>query len=242
VADLLVGVVSEPMELYYPQIDLAYIWQRLIILTLYNMFQVASLINLSLIALERLHATLCPFKHCLIDKGFYFKIIFCSWLLSVLMSPVLSASILYKSLGNAHIYLWASHIILTLLTLIISYVIIIVNVKSNPPPQPSSSLASDRKLTVTLFMGTVVSTLAILPWAILFVILIKEWDRLWSTSTLFHISNAAYVLYYASSLVNPLIYAIRMKEFRKAAKDLFCNRDPESSRGQPIEPIEFQAM
>jgi len=51
VADLLVGVVMEPMELYYSQIDLGSIWQQMVIFILYNMFPVSSLINLSLIAL-----------------------------------------------------------------------------------------------------------------------------------------------------------------------------------------------
>ena len=234
VADLLVGVVTEPMDLYSPQVDLGSIWQHFVISILYNMFPVSSLTNLSLIALERLHATLCPFRHCLIEKGFYFKTILCSWLLTLLLSSVLSVSKLYESL-TAQICVWASHIILTLLILTISYVIIIVNVKSNPPPQPSSSLASDRKLSVTLLMVTVVSILTILPYAVYVLILVGgKWYQL-SKATQFHIRHAIYVLYYASSLVNPLIYAIRMKEFRKVVKDLICKRGLESSRVQPIE-------
>jgi len=51
VADLLVGVVMEPMVLYFPQIDLGSIWQQMVIFILYNMFPVSSAINLSLIAL-----------------------------------------------------------------------------------------------------------------------------------------------------------------------------------------------
>jgi len=229
VADLLVGVVSEPMDLYYHQIDPGSIWQHFVILILWNMFSVSSLINLSLIALERLHATLCPFRHCLIEKGFYFKTIFCSWLLTLLLSSVLSAPMLFESLGDADRWVWVSHIVVTLLILTISYVIIIVNVKSNPPPQPIGSLASDRKLSVTLFMVTVVSTLTILPWVIYYVFPVDEWNRMSKTSQ-YHIENAVYVLYYTSSLVNPLIYAIRMKEFRKAVKDFICQRGPESSR------------
>ena len=78
VADLLVGAVTEPIDLYYPEYDPGFSWQDFVVSILYNMFPVSSLINLSLIALERLHATLCPFRHCLIEKGFYFKTIFCS--------------------------------------------------------------------------------------------------------------------------------------------------------------------
>ena len=65
VADLLVGVVAEPIDLCYSQIDPGSILQHLI-------------------ALKRLHATLNPFRHCLIEKKFYLKTIFCSWLLTLL--------------------------------------------------------------------------------------------------------------------------------------------------------------
>ena len=234
VADLLVGVVAEPIDLCYPQIDTSSILQRLVILILYNMFPVSSLINLSLIALERLHATLYPFRHCLIEKKFYFKTIFCSWLLTLLLSSVLSVSFLYESMAGTNRYIWISHIALTVLILITSYVIIIVNVKYNPPPLPFGTSSSDRKLSVTLSMVTVVSILTILPYAVYAVIPGGKRKQL-SKTTQFHIRIALYVLYYANSLVNPLIYAIRMKEFRNALKDLICKRDPASSRVQQIE-------
>jgi len=234
VADLLVGAVTEPMDLYYPQYDPRFSWQDYVISILYNMFPVSSLNNLSLIASERLHATLCPFKHSLIENGFYFKTIFCSWLLTLLLSSVISVSELYESLLTANICVWASLIIFTLLILIISYIIIIVKVRSNPLPQLFGSLSSDRKLSVTLFMVTVVSLLTILPYAVYYAIPVGEWNRLSKTSQL-HIGHAVYVLYYTSSLVNPLIYAIRMKEFRKAVKDLICKTGPDSSHFQPIE-------
>ena len=83
-------------------------------------------------------------------------------------------------------------------------------------------------------MVTVVSILTILPYAVYYVIPVGEWNRLSKTSQ-FHIGHAVYVLYYTSSLVNPLIYAIRMKEFRKAVKDLICRTGPDSSHVQPIE-------
>ena len=240
VADLLVGVVSEPMDLYFHQIDPGSISQQhFVILILYNMFPVSSLINLSLIALERLHATLCPFRHCLIEKGFYFKTIFCNWLLTLLLSSVLSASMLFESLGDAERWLWVSHVVLILLILTISYlIIIVVSVKRNPPPQPFGSLSSDMKLSVTLLMVTGVSILTILPFVVNYVIPVSEWNSL-SMTLQFNIIYAVQVLFYTSSLVNPLIYAIRMKEFRKAVKCLISKRGLESSR---VQPIELRAM
>jgi len=235
VADLLVGAVTHPMDLYYyPEYDATGSWKYISMTILYNIFPIASLTILSLIDLERLHATLCPFRHCLIDKSVYFKIVICSWLVSLSLSSVMVVLEVYEPDPYAYLYAWTSPNVLTLMILSISYVIITVNVKSNHPPHHFGAVASDRRLSVTLFIVTVASILTILPYAVYAVIPYGEWNCLSKTAQI-HIRGAVYVLYYASSLVNPLIYAIRMKEFRNAVKDLICNRGPESGRVQPIE-------
>jgi len=75
VADLLVGAVTGPLEIKYAyQVEprQVFSWLKFCICML---FPVSSLLNLSLISLERLHATLYPFRHCLIGKWVYFKVI-----------------------------------------------------------------------------------------------------------------------------------------------------------------------
>ena len=129
----------------------------------------------------------------------------------------------------AYHYALPSFNVFTVLILTISYVVIVVKVKTNPPPQPFGSLVSDRKLSVTLLMVTVVSILTILPWAIRHVQSVAPLT--WPVTILSQRSPAEVVriaettvLLYANSLVNPLIYTIRMQEFRKALKDLICNK------------------
>ena len=216
-ADLLVGAVTGPLELYYEEMDLypGFSWQKFIILMLYSIFPISSLCNLSLISLERLHASLYPLRHhCLIGEGVYFKTIFCSWLIALLIASV--DSVLYQYIPVASNYLWTSFIVLTLLVLIIAYVIIVIKIKGGPPPQTHvHSVASGRKLSITLFIVTVVSILTILPWAIWAIIPFNMRNEL-SEMNQIHISYAMLMLYYVCSLVNPLIYAIRMREFRKA--------------------------
>ena len=142
----------------------------------------------------------------------YFKIILCSWFLALLFASVGAALYQYKS--AAILYLWISYIVLTLLIQIISYVVIIKIVKSNPRPRHSGSDISDRKLSVTLFIVTVVSILTILLWAMRAVIPIGIRKQK-IQSPIYIFIYIVYVLYYASSLVNPLIYAMRMQGFRK---------------------------
>ena len=239
VADLLVGGVSGPLGIcrlkYKIQDGHGFSWQEFCILTFFFLFPGSSLVNLSLNSLERLHAALYPFRHCLIEKWVYFKAIICCWLLALINSSLVAVIYLFEPVENLYLLILASHVVITLLILIISYVIIIVKVRSNPPPQNFGALASDRKLSVTLFMVTVVSVLAILPWAICAVILVTTWSQ--QSSTRLINTETPAVLFYANSMVNPCIYAIRMQEFRKALKDLVYKKTPDSTRAQPIEQL-----
>ena len=236
VADLLVGVVMGSLEtrLYFDKIEpgCCFSWRKFVILTFSSIFPLASQGNLSLISLERLHATLYPFKHCLIEKWVYFKIIIGSWLMALLLSSGLS--FLHLCVPEAVPYALASHCFVTLLILTISYAIINYSMKSNPLPYHSGSVVSDRKLSVTLFIVTVVSVLTILPAAIWNSIIPVVRGQL-SHGTEIRIRLTVIVLYLANSIVNPVIYAIRMQEFREAVKQLTCKRAHEPPSVQPIE-------
>ena len=240
VADLLVGAVTGPLSAFYIKTEngTGFSWREFFTRTVGFTFPLASQINLSLISLERLHATLYPFRHCLIEKLLYFKIIIGSWLVVLLLSFVMVGLELYVIRQP---YTMTSFTFLTLLIITISYVIITVNVKKTPLPQHLGSVVSDRKLSVTLFMVTVASILTILPLAICNTIPDDTWFHLF-TDPNNHITEAVTALYYANSIVNPLIYAIRMREFRKAVKELIVGKTPESRRVQPIEPLGMQRM
>ena len=97
VADLLFGTIEGLLSILKPAILERYLsftteecfsWQELILLTLYFLFPVASLVYILLISLERLHATIYPFKHCLIGGKAYFRIIVFSWLLALVLAFV----------------------------------------------------------------------------------------------------------------------------------------------------------
>ena len=245
VADSLVGTVGTVLvrlSFFVPdklerdlELKQAFSWQSFVYLTLSDLFPVASLANISLISLERLHATLFPFRHCLIGKRVYLTTIFCSWLFSLTLSSVFSLLFLRASLAT-FLYVFASYIFLSLLILTVSYVIIISTVKNNPPsPNAGPALSKERKLTVTLLIVTVVSILTILPWVIWTVILhyITIRSKL-CPAAFYRINKSFFALYLFNSIVNPLIYAVRMQEFRKAATKLFCTKTPGLAAVQPL--------
>ena len=242
VADLLVGTVGTVLvrlSFFVPdklerdvELKQAFSWQSFVYLTLSDLFPVASLANISLISLERLHATLFPFRHCLIGKRVYLTTICCSWLFSLTLSCVFSLLDLRAS--PAFPYVFSSYIFLSLLILTVSYVIIISTVKNNPPsPNAGPALSKERKLTVTLFTVNVVSVLTILPFVILIVIAHHIQSKL-CHAVFLRIEFSFVLLYLFNSIINPLIYAIRMQEFRKAATKLFFTKTLELAPVQPL--------
>ena len=229
VADLLVGTVtgsSMSFELHNKEMDLGleqdFSWQSFVQFTLQELFLVASFANISLISLERLHATLFPFRHCLVGKRVYLIIVLCSWLFSLILSSVFV--LLYLHASPALLYVYAPYYFLIFLILTVSYAMIISTVKKNPPsPNAGPVLSTEKKLTVTLFIVTVASFLAILPWFMWNVIGHHMRSKL-CPAVFVRITNSFLILCLLNSLVNPLIYAVRMQEFRKAARKLFLLR------------------
>ena len=233
VADLLVGAVSGPLHIYHTVTfdpGSGFSWQNFIILIFDNIFTASSIANLSLISLERVHATFYPFRHCLIEKWVHLKAILCLWVLALFPASVDAFLFLEKPFASR--YVWASFIFPTLLTITISCASILVKMKHNPPPLQSGALASERKLSETLLIVTVSSTLNILPW-IIYAVLYEDVKGL-SKSTESLITNSVNAFFYASSLVNPLIYAIRLQSFRKAMyRQLICRKTGETTRIHP---------
>ena len=230
VADLLVGVVTGPLIMFYHQKDEKdkndCTWPGSIIYAIQLTFPIASQVNLSLISLERLHATLFPFRHCLITRCVYFKIIIACWFTA--FSLAFGMSIVSQEVFP---YAWASFSAVTLLVLAVCYIIIILNVRSNPHSQHRGSIHKERKLSVTLFIVTGVSVLTILPLTIFSSMPVgvrEKWDNASSAEVL----EILLVMNFANSIVNPLVYAIRMQEFRKAFLNLVSRQSQADQRQQ----------
>ena len=191
-----------------------------------------SFLNLALVSLERLHATLFPFRHCLMSDWVYFKAVVCIWFLAVIPASAAATFFLIAPQGSK--YVWASLIIAVLFTVIVAYVMIALNVKRKVSPYSSGAVSSDRKLTVTLLVVIVLSSLAFLP--SLFYVVLKVSSRLrgLSAESRFDIKQSVNVFFYANSFVNPLLYTLRKKGFRKATR-VWCGSANTVSRSQTIE-------
>ncbi|XP_022810125.1 neuropeptides B/W receptor type 1-like [Stylophora pistillata] len=108
---------------------------------------------------------------------------------------------------------------------------------SRRPQHHSAAGRRERKLTSTLFLVTCASLLTFLPILIwestitFHVMAFLKWP------TIFQISITILTLFLANSLLNPILYAVRMPEFRAGiSKMIFCST-PQVQRNQAEYPL-----
>ena len=213
VADLLIAAVSGPETILFfipnkrPKKGFGVVY-----LIISDMCWIASLVNLVLISLERLHSTLYPFRHCLVGKSVYYKIIIFSWFAALTLTCGLQISRL-NDIPLADRYPWIIYICLTLAVLTTSYVIIMSKfLRKAHVQQLGSVMSAERKLSVTLFIVSAASILTLLPWVIIICVAISSDHHFWFQFTPMKIATT---FYHLNSILNPVIYAIRLTEFRR---------------------------
>ena len=212
-----VGLFCNLWEWYLTEYGASIFTQVLLVL-----FPMGSLTNIASIALERVHATFFPFRHRVLKKWVYGLTIAVVWATSGLVSVSSTLFFLAKEIWY-DIYTRYTLISICLLIICVSYASIVIKVRCGAPPQHHGSASRERKLTMTLLIVTVVSLMLCLPSVLLtLVISISKPETVWSVPI--HLIIALMFLFHANSLVNPILYAIRMPEYRSAFLALFRRR------------------
>ena len=121
-------------------------------------------------------------------------------------------------------YLYILFYAVSLFVICVSYILITIKVRCSRHPQFYSRSKRERKLTGTALIVSLVSLLCFLP-AIINIAVFKYIINV-------HIEMAVEVLFLANSLVNPIIYALRMPGFREGLLQLVY-RVPDLSRIAP---------
>ena len=234
VADMLVGVLSGGyVPFYFLQrcrlIKLNLSWEVGFSLSGFSLFfPLVSLTNIAVISVERFHATFRPFRHRLIKRWVYVVAITAVWVFPLIVLVIRGVELLY--LIGYHLYIIESYCLLCLIVTFVSYTSILFKFRFGDHPQRHCAAAlRQRKLTVTLFITTLVSLLLWLPYSI-FVFLSWSTDILSSLSfqEYFDLKYSLIFLFFANSLVNPILYTIRMPDFKKALLSLFRRHQREN--------------
>ena len=208
-----------------------------IIKLLFFWFPLTSLTNIAVISLDLLHATIRPFRHRLIKKWVYGVTITGVWFLvgmvSTAMIIIIERDIEYLIYGY---YVWQSYCCLCLFVICVSYSSIAVKFLCGAHPQHHGAANRQRKLTVTLFIMTIISILMWLPYAVSVFLYATRTINL-SLQGFLRLRYSFETLYMMNSLVNPIVYTIRMPEFRKALLLLFKCQRRQNARDIPLYAI-----
>ena len=211
---------------------------NVIINFLFSWFPLTSLTNIAVISLDRMHATIRPFRHRLIKKWVYGVTIASVWVLAAMVSTVTSILDQYGKGRSYVIYFSQSYCCLCLFVTCVSYSSIAVKFLCGAHPQHHGAANRQRKLTVALFIMTIVSLLMWLPFAVFIFLFIQSSIRKFLSlqeSTRLHLSLT--ILYLMNSLVNPIVYTIRMPEFRKALLVLLKRQRRQNAQDIPLHAL-----
>ena len=215
-ADLMLGAVSVPIYSYYVGANYQ-LWTENISIpleyffhTVDNLSMIATINSAASISVERFCAVYWPFKHRTLSARTYRISILMVWTLPILVTAIFIALNLL-TLYNEAFYVW------TVFTFTPSIIICGCNIgiirkflSGSVASQQQNRASQNKRLTKTLLF---VSVLVLLSWLPL--IILNFLTALDVAIPLRYLLVAS-ILNYSSSFINPIVYALRISEFRKA--------------------------
>ena len=230
VADLLVGAVAIPMFIHVIGGSVTQWWsldnhvqhtQRGVeIFTSY-----ASIFFLVVIALERLYASVSPLNHDNLKPLAYYIVIGFVWFFAALLGIL--SYLREQHVGaadNEGVFLFIMVMLaLSMIIIMVSYVLIVIILMR------SRSIFTDdfeRRMAATLLILTVIFIVTWLPFKVInYIFHFEPTTRLSCGNDLGCLYQAIYAskfLHYFNSVVNPIVYALRVKDFRKGVRRILC--------------------
>ena len=222
-ADLVLGAISLPVYIYADVGNHFQLWTdrtgglwnnksfSVVYMIVDTVFSQASLISAVFISCERFYAIYWPFKHRTLSIRAYRIVISMVWTLALLLSAVWTAS---NSLLS---YKYAQYAF-TPYTLIVMFIICCCNVSvwrkfqhGSVASQQQNRAAQNNRLTKTLLFVSVLALLCWLPLTVFNYLIYAI--RVPIPRKFYFMVN---VLNYSSSFANPVVYALRIPEFRQA--------------------------
>ena len=232
VADLMVGLFAIPLFIIGSSTEYPYL--RWLVPTSFDAFTgLTSIYTLAVISLERMFAIVCPLRHRTLISRNYIYAIAIPWI----AAAVFIALIILYSKGvikyTSYKFFPFLFLITPLLTMCVAYFSIWIKQKSTKGIR-NHRAARESKLAKTLFLVTGASLLTWTPFQVFNNLFAFQVFQI--SLTVFYLSK---ILQFSNSLVNVVIYPLRIPEFKKTLKNIIhCCRDasqrPTTARSQPV--------
>lgn len=231
IVDLLVGAISGPLRIELKMATFCNLWRNnwmvqwsiRVKITL-GIFPIVSLLSLAVISLERLRATFCPVRHRQTKKWVYIIIVTIIWLLT---TGILATEQIFIPDPLIPEIAYLSYFFMSLFVILVSYLCLYVKVRCGRHPQHHGAAGQrERRLTNTLFVVTLGSLVTWLPLIIHQSLVIASYTGESSQFPLskiarFHVHISVQIIYFVNSLINPIVYALRLPELRAGISQIF---------------------
>ena len=180
----------------------------------------ASIVFLAMIALERLYATLRPFKYRALKSRWYVLLTVIAWMaagsvpslhLAIIKFPntfLSSTPVSIKAL------MWVPVLATLLLLISVSYAIIWRKVRILHKSVTQRLVEKESSLSRICLLITVVSLVTWLPFVIVNMVFTAN------LNFHFHVFYVTKFLHYANSLLNPVLYVVKIPDFRASLPNL----------------------
>ena len=179
----------------------------------------ASLLSAVFISLERFHAIFWPLKHRTLSLKAYRVGISVVWVLSILVCAILNLLLWLKS-AKESLYFWIPYAV-TILLLLCSCNIGILRKSLHRAVVSQQNIVNSQRLTKTLLFVSMLALICWLPLVVTnYLYFVHEISASWPSLALV-IAN---ILNYINSCVNPVIYAFKIPEFKRALRFLAAGK------------------
>ena len=235
VADLMVGLFAIPLFIIGSSTEYPYL--RWLVPTSFDAFTgLTSIYTLAVISLERMFATVCPLRHRTLTSRNYICAVAIPWVTAAVFIAVLN--LYFNGIMKDPSYNFPALLFQTtpLLTICVAYFSIWIKRKYTKGIR-NHRAARESKLANTLFLVTGASLLTWTPFQM--INYLSYIAGLQVSRTLLYLSK---ILQFSNSLVNVVIYPLRIPEFKRTLKNVIhccraASQRPTTARSQPAVPL-----
>ena len=187
---------------------------------------VGSMANHGCIAVERLLATLWPFKYKREKRKINFCLILLPWLCALLIPTLSQAGFHVLKSHIFAFFVWMPFLTLLLFVIVISYYFLLTRMRAIKRDLRQNDAdhrhrLRDQRFTITALIVTIASLFTWLPFIIMSTV-----NLIIYVNYMLEIVNLFKFLHFLNSLVNPIVYWFRIPHFKAAVYGLWFNRCP----------------